>query len=110
MPAPGDPESVPRPGLVVATPQVVPRALLSPVMSPKTVSDSADNVRTSSKALVFLTSTLYLTVAQAAMLPTKPLVTVPVAGTSVDLTETLLDEVGPKSRLVLRSAWPDTFA
>src|SRR5262245_57380237 len=76
-PAPVDPESVPRPDEPLATPQVVPRIWVDPFMpelfaqlvfvhfvrSPYGESLSADSVSASSSALVFLTSTLYLTVA-----------------------------------------------
>jgi hypothetical protein len=77
------------------------------VVSPYKLSLSTDRLAFSSAPLVFLTSTLYLTVAQAAWVPTTPLVTVAVVGTSVDVTETLLDEP-LKVRLVLRLAWPFT--
>src|SRR5437660_1096626 len=93
LPAPADPESVPRPA---ATPQVVPRITGGPlvptlVMSPKAVSFSADNVRTSSAPLVLWTSTLNLTVAQAAVVPITPLVVIAVLGASEDVTVTVLD-------------------
>jgi hypothetical protein len=58
---------------------------------------------------VFFTSTLYLTVAQAASVPTTPLVVVAVLGASVDVTVTELDELGPKSEVVLRDEWPDAL-
>ena len=75
-------------------------------MSPKAVSFSADNERTSSPPLVLATSTLYLTVAQAAVVPTTPLVTVAVLGASEDLTVTLLDVVA-NVKLVLMDEWPN---
>jgi len=37
----------------------------------------------------------------------KPLVTVAVLGASVDVTVTLLDELGPNVELALRDEWPD---
>jgi hypothetical protein len=58
---------------------------------------------------VFFTSTWYLTVAQPASVATNPLVTVAVLGTSVDVTATLLDVLGPKVLLGLMSAWPTTL-
>jgi hypothetical protein len=68
---------------------------------------SVFNVKLSSNPLVFATSTLYLTVAQAAVVPTTPFVTVAVLGASEDVTVTLLDEVGPKVEVVLIDEWPD---
>ena len=108
MPAPADPESVPWP---LATPQVVPRTtggapVPTLVISPKAVSVSDDSVRTSSAVLELCTSTLYLTVAQPASVPTKPLVTFAVLGASSESTSTLLD-VFDAVLAGLMSEWPD---
>jgi hypothetical protein len=75
-------------------------------MFPKALSFSAERLRTSSAVLVFLTSTLYLTVAQAAVVLTTPLVTVAVLGASVDVTVTLLD-ICENLELELTDEWPD---
>src|SRR5919198_454773 len=114
VPAPADSNSVPRPKLPTSTPQVVPRTLLLPVpwtevIDPNALSLSADRVSVSSvpDALVFFTSTLYLTVAQPAVLPTKLLVIVPVVGASFDTTVTWLEVVGPKVPAEL--PWPFTL-
>jgi len=61
------------------------------VRSPKTLSESPVSYRFSSAPLVFFTSTLYLTVAQAAVVPSTPLVTVAVLGASLEVTVTLFD-------------------
>jgi len=78
-------------------------------MSPKAVSFSADNERTSSAPLVLATSTLYLTVAQAAWVLTTPLVVFAVLGASEDVTVTLLDVVA-NVKLVLMDEWPNAVA
>src|SRR5262249_179518 len=104
-PAPVDPESVPRPGEPVATPQVVPTTpfcpkagvgLVSAVILPSELSVSADNDSCSSAALELCTTTLYLMVAQPSVIRTIPLVVVAVLGASSDKTVTLLELVGPK--------------
>jgi hypothetical protein len=61
------------------------------VRSPYAVSLSADKLRTSSALLVFFTSTLYLTVAHPASVPTTPFVVVAVLGASVEVTVTELE-------------------
>jgi hypothetical protein len=75
------------------------------VRSPNALSLSAESVRTSSAELVFFTATLYLTVAQAASVATKPFVVVAVLGASDDVTVTLLEPC-ENVELVLRVEWP----
>ena len=74
------------------------------------MSDSEDSVKTSSAPLELCTSTLYLTVAQPASVPTKALVTFAELGASVDVTVTLLDWVLRKVELALIDEWPDALA
>src|SRR5207249_3101129 len=108
-PAPVDPDSDPSPGLPLATPQVVPRTPpWTVVMDPNAMSLNADRFRISSVpvALVFFTSTLYLTVAQPAVLPTKVLVIVPVVAASCDVTVTWLEALGPN--VPFEAPWPET--
>src|SRR3989442_1096511 len=107
------PESDPRPGLPTATPQVVPRTDALPVpvhsvMSPNPLSWRPVSVRFSSNPPVFATSTLYLTVTQAWVLATQPLVIVAELGASVDVTVTVLESVGAKVTVLTRSEWPYT--
>src|SRR5260370_37999706 len=78
------------------------------MMFPYTLSTSFDSVRVSSNPLPLCTSTLYLTVAQALVVVTNPLVIVAELGASSDLTVTVLDEVGPKCAVLTRSEWPFT--
>ena len=60
-------------------------------MLPYALSSNADSDRFSSAPLELCTPTLYLTVAQPAVVLSKPLVTVAVLGASVDVTVTVLD-------------------
>jgi len=78
-------------------------------MLPYALSLNAVSDRVSSAPLVFLTSTVYLTVAQPAWVLSKPLVTVAVLGASVELTVTLLDWVLVKTELALIDEWPDAL-
>ena len=99
-------------GLDAEVKQVVPTIFVLAVgeMPPNTLSDRAVSVSLSSNVvlLVFFTSTLYLTVAQALVVVTNPLVIVAELGASSDLTVTVLDEVGPKCAVLTRSEWPFT--
>jgi len=88
-------------------PVFVQPAFVHLVMSPKELSLSADRERTSSAPLVLLTSALYLTVAQAAVVLTTPLVTIAVLGASVDVTVTLLDGGDVNVELVFNVEWTD---
>ncbi len=72
-------------------------------MLPYVLSLNADSDRASSAPLVFLTSTVYLTVAQPAVVLSKPLVTVAELGASVDVTVTLLDETTPPLKVELQA-------
>src|SRR5258708_10648948 len=83
-------------------------ALVLGMMFPYALSTSFDSDRVSSAPLLLCTSTLYLTVAQALVVVTNPLVIVAVLGASSDVTVTLLDKVGPKCAVAARSEWPLT--
>jgi hypothetical protein len=79
------------------------------MICPYALSTSFDSVSVSSAPLLLCTSTLYLTVAQALVVVTNPLVIVAELGASEDVTVTVLDESGPKVVLELRSEWPVTL-